>query len=193
VTSSLPDTDASHSSTRRHDLDALRAFAMLLGIALHISLSFFPTFWSVQDSRSSSGGWYDEFFFSIHGFRMPLFFLLSGYFTAMLWQRRGLKQLLWHRITRIGFPLAGGDGDDRADHQLGICSGGVVSDNRLGGSVARHMGSGRRSATPGLSTLSSTRASTLRRATRTGQPRLVGGRILRPGRRGHEAGRCRCR
>ena len=26
--------------TRRHDLDALRAFAMLLGIALHAVLSF---------------------------------------------------------------------------------------------------------------------------------------------------------
>ena len=30
---------------RRHDLDALRAFAMLLGIALHGALSFMPVAW----------------------------------------------------------------------------------------------------------------------------------------------------
>ena len=33
--------------TRRHDLDALRGFAMLLGVVLHISLAFFPSFWPV--------------------------------------------------------------------------------------------------------------------------------------------------
>ena len=31
-----------NSSTRRHDLDALRAIAMLLGIVLHAALSFAP-------------------------------------------------------------------------------------------------------------------------------------------------------
>ena len=34
---------------RWHDLDALRGFAMLLGIGLHASLAFFPSFWPVQD------------------------------------------------------------------------------------------------------------------------------------------------
>ena len=38
---------------RRHDLDALRAFAMLLGIALHAAMSFTGFPWVVQDSRSS--------------------------------------------------------------------------------------------------------------------------------------------
>ena len=35
---------------RRSDLDALRAVAMLLGIVLHATLSFFPSFWSVTRS-----------------------------------------------------------------------------------------------------------------------------------------------
>ena len=89
---------------RRHDLDALRAFAMLLGIALHTALSFIPSLpWSVQDTKQDGG--FHMFFFAVHGFRMPLFFLLSGFFTAMLWQKRGLASLLMHRTKRILLPL----------------------------------------------------------------------------------------
>jgi peptidoglycan/LPS O-acetylase OafA/YrhL len=91
---------------RWHDLDALRGFAMLLGIALHVSLSFLPSFWPVQDRTSGIDGPYDEMLHLIHGFRMPLFFLLSGFFTAMLWRRRGLRALLEHRFRRIAIPLA---------------------------------------------------------------------------------------
>lgn len=90
---------------RWHDLDALRGFAMLLGIGLHASLSFFPWVWPAQDTMSSVDGWYDEFFHAVHGFRMPLFFLLSGFFTAMLWRRRGLSALIQHRLRRIALPL----------------------------------------------------------------------------------------
>jgi len=88
---------------RRHDLDALRAFAMLLGIALHASLSFVEFPWLIQDSRQHEG--FGLFFFAVHGFRMPLFFLLSGFFTAMLWKKRGLAGLLVHRVKRVFLPL----------------------------------------------------------------------------------------
>lgn len=79
---------------------------MLLGIGLHAALAFFPTFWPVQDSTASSDGPYGLFFAAVHGFRMPLFFLLSGFFTTMLWRRRGLPSLLKHRLRRIVIPLA---------------------------------------------------------------------------------------
>lgn len=36
---------------------------------------------------------------------MPLFFLISGFFTAMLWQKRGLRALVVHRLKRIALPL----------------------------------------------------------------------------------------
>lgn len=88
---------------RRNDLDALRTFAMLLGIVLHAGLSFANVPWVVQDIRKN-----DEFgivFAAIHGFRMPLFFVMSGFFTAMLWKKFGLKKFLKHRIRRILFPL----------------------------------------------------------------------------------------
>ncbi|RMF43140.1 MAG: glucan biosynthesis protein [Planctomycetota bacterium] len=88
---------------RRHDLDALRAIAMLLGIVLHAALSFSPIPWTVKDRFQSDS--YYVLFAAIHGFRMPLFFMLSGFFTAMLWRRRGLWAMLLHRARRIGLPL----------------------------------------------------------------------------------------
>lgn len=88
---------------RRHDLDALRAIAMLLGIVLHAALSFFPSLWPVQDSQQS--GFFAVLVNMLHGFRMPIFFMMSGFFTAMLWRKRGLKSLLWHRFVRIFVPF----------------------------------------------------------------------------------------
>ena len=91
---------------RRHDLDALRALAMLLGIAIHAALAYIPlpeAAWSVQDISQSES--YGTFMGVIHGFRMQLFFLVSGFFTAMLWRKRGLKALLKQRSKRILLPF----------------------------------------------------------------------------------------
>lgn len=101
-------TPAPASIPRRHDLDALRGTAMLLGIALHAASSFIPTpgAWPVTDVYTSQG--YAVFMAMIHGFRMPLFFILSGFFTAMLWRKRGLPALLYHRFLRIFVPLVVG-------------------------------------------------------------------------------------
>ena len=88
---------------RRHDLDALRAVAMLLGIVLHAALAFAPIPWTVNDSQQSE--FYGVLFAAIHGFRMPLFFLVSGFFTAMLWRKRGLGGLIRQRLKRIFLPL----------------------------------------------------------------------------------------
>lgn len=96
---------------RRHDLDALRGVAMSLGVVLHatIFLTNTPIFWPVQDlwvdTVDPRRNPYNFIMMGIHGFRMPLFFLLSGYFTAMLWQLRGWRHLLMHRLKRIGLPL----------------------------------------------------------------------------------------
>ena len=88
---------------RLHDMDALRAFAMLLGIVLHCALSFSGEPWVVQDLKTNAMfGWING---AIHCFRMPLFMLVSGFFTMMLWRRRGLKALLTQRFQRIVIPL----------------------------------------------------------------------------------------
>ncbi len=88
---------------RRHDLDALRTFAMLLGIALHAALAYIGAGWVVSDQRTSAG--LGMLVAATHGFRMPLFFLLSGFFTAMLWRRRGPAYLLSQRARRVLLPL----------------------------------------------------------------------------------------
>ena len=86
---------------RRHDLDALRAVAMLLGVVLHSLMSFMGLS-PIRDSQQASWVW--GVFLAIHGFRMPLFFLVSGYFTLMLWQKRGLQSMLRQRSIRILLP-----------------------------------------------------------------------------------------
>lgn len=55
---------------RYHDLDALRAFAMLLGILLHGLLSFIPIpIWPAQDIYQKEDI-YGTINSAIHGFRM---------------------------------------------------------------------------------------------------------------------------
>ncbi|HBM77768.1 MAG TPA: hypothetical protein DD438_06625, partial [Verrucomicrobiales bacterium] len=90
--------------TRYHDLDALRAFAMLLGILLHAVLSFNQTpIWPAQDKFQDAD--FQIINNSIHGFRMQLFFLVSGFFACMMWLKRGTLGLIWHRFKRILLPL----------------------------------------------------------------------------------------
>ncbi|PAY17370.1 glucan biosynthesis protein [Rhodopirellula sp. SM50] len=101
--SESPGAAAAPTIERRHDLDALRAIAMLLGIVLHAALSFSPIPWTVKDSQTSE--FYSVLFAVLHGFRMPLFFMLSGFFTAMLWRKRGLGGLIKQRLKRIALPL----------------------------------------------------------------------------------------
>ena len=78
---------------------------MLLGIALHGALSFIPEVWPVTDSSQESADLFGLLALFIHGFRMPLFFLMSGFFTAMLWRRRGLGAVVRQRFRRVFLPL----------------------------------------------------------------------------------------
>ncbi len=76
---------------------------MLLGIAYHVALSFALGFgWMVQDVSQSKVAFLFQAF--VHGFRMQLFMLVSGFFTAMLWRQKGLKALIWHRFRRVLVP-----------------------------------------------------------------------------------------
>ena len=91
---------------RWHSLDSLRAFAMFLGILLHAAMSFTGDripFWPAHDV--GGGVLADLFIFMVHGFRMQLFFVLAGFFAAMLRDRCGVRGLLVHRLRRVGLPL----------------------------------------------------------------------------------------
>lgn len=89
---------------RLHGLDALRGGALLLGVVLHASLSFFPEqIWiTADDSRSIGAAW---LFFAIHLFRMTAFFLIAGLFAHMLLARKGWLGFVKDRANRITGPL----------------------------------------------------------------------------------------
>ena len=95
-------TTTTETVSRQHHLDAVRAFAMLLGIVLHGALSLGGIPWMVQDLHPNP--LFMWLFFGIHGFRMPLFIMVSGYFTMLLWRRRGLKPMLRQRFLRVFIP-----------------------------------------------------------------------------------------
>jgi len=86
---------------RFHDLDALRAVAMSLGIVFHSIVQFVP-YRPAGDSADNVMG---DIIDLLHGFRLPLFFLLSGYFMAVLIARRGLARTVGQRALRIGVPF----------------------------------------------------------------------------------------
>lgn len=91
---------------RLHGLDALRGLALLLGVALHLSMSYLPGaehFWIVSDAERSSV--LAGVFYLIHLVRMPLFFLLAGYFGRLGLQRLGVAGFARDRFLRIVMPL----------------------------------------------------------------------------------------
>lgn len=92
-------------SGRLHGLDALRATALLLGVVLHASMSYFPvTIWIVPDTDNSPVA--GVIFFAIHLFRMTSFFLIAGLFAHMMLERRGTGGFIRDRASRIAGPLA---------------------------------------------------------------------------------------
>ena len=96
----------SSQHTERFDyLDAARAFALLLGIIFHASISFLPIFigWAVMDISTSSI--VSVFMMISHSFRLELFFLLAGFFSHMTFHRDGVASFLQSRLVRITIPF----------------------------------------------------------------------------------------
>jgi hypothetical protein len=96
------------AAPRYHALDCVRAAAMFLGIFYHlqfISTGGFgfmgmPGFGAAApfDPKAAVDAW-------LHSFRMPLFFLISGFFANMMLAKYGLWKYLARRWWRIGAPL----------------------------------------------------------------------------------------
>lgn len=95
---------------RYYGLDALRGGMMMLGIVLHAAESYLaappPTVPPIADRSTSL--LFDLLFHFIHQFRMPTFFVLAGFFCALLVDKRGLWGTYRNRAARVAAPLAAG-------------------------------------------------------------------------------------
>ncbi|MFM9180407.1 MAG: acyltransferase family protein [Phycisphaerales bacterium] len=83
---------------------------MLLGVVLHAALCYLEgagdAAWAYRDPQGSPlAAW---LLISIHVFRMPAFFVLAGFFAALLWSRRGPAGFVADRVRRIVLPMAVG-------------------------------------------------------------------------------------
>lgn len=88
---------------REHYLDYIRAALMLLGIPFHVSLIYSSHQWVVNSTPESLP--LSLFNDVIHAFRMQVFFVISGYFSCMLYQRYPLGKWLNVRLTRLLIPM----------------------------------------------------------------------------------------
>ena len=101
--------ESSEEKRRYHDLDFVRAVAMLLGLLLHVCIFFMPPhkyFWGAGDYHGDVLNL--QFLSFIHLFRMQLFFLLAGFFAELVIDRKGLSHFMGDRSKRIFLPFAVG-------------------------------------------------------------------------------------
>jgi len=93
------------NSIRYHGLDALRGMAMLLGIVLHAALPYMPNveaFWPADESSSHV---INTIFQFIHIWRMPLFFILAGFFANLIISKKSWRSWWGNRFLRIALPI----------------------------------------------------------------------------------------
>jgi glucan biosynthesis protein C len=89
---------------RQHYWDSARCVLMLLGIPYHVALACRAgDGWIVASLGSSRLFNYLADF--IHLFRMPAFFVIAGYFTALLLARRAPGTWFRSKLLRLGVPL----------------------------------------------------------------------------------------
>jgi len=95
---------------RYYGLDALRGGMMMLGIALHGAMFYLasppPAVPPIVDRNNSAV--FDVVFAFIHSFRMPTFFVVAGFFTALLVEKRGVAATYKDRARRVLAPLLAG-------------------------------------------------------------------------------------
>jgi peptidoglycan/LPS O-acetylase OafA/YrhL len=90
---------------RLHSLDAVRGFALLLGVVFHAALAFLPgpQGWLVMEQSRSAA--IAVMAFPLHMFRLTIFFLIAGFFARLLLERDGARRFAANRMKRIALPL----------------------------------------------------------------------------------------
>lgn len=85
-------------------LDNLRSGALLLGLVFHTLIIYATDIGYTVKSRETSD-FYSWFVLFVHTFRMPLFFLLSGFFSELLLSKKGSSYFFQSRLLRVAVPI----------------------------------------------------------------------------------------
>ncbi|MBT2187543.1 acyltransferase family protein [Sphingobium nicotianae] len=97
-------TTACPPHAREHHWDALRALLMLLGIPYHVAMTYrADEVWILTSGQGAPV--FNAIAQAIHVFRMPAFFIVAGYFAALLLARRAPGPWLKGRLVRLAIPL----------------------------------------------------------------------------------------
>lgn len=95
---------------RYHGFDALRGGMMMLGLVIHSAMFYIvsppPTMPISVDHNQSPV--MDVLMHFVHTFRMPVFFLMAGFFASLLLDGRGLIATWKNRAARVLAPLLAG-------------------------------------------------------------------------------------
>jgi glucans biosynthesis protein C len=90
--------------SRYHALDSLRASMMFLGIVLHAMVAYaYNSPWLIRPLERTK--LFDPAILFIHAFRMPVFYAMAGFLTALLLERYGWRRAIVNRFWRIAVPF----------------------------------------------------------------------------------------
>ncbi|KZN30711.1 hypothetical protein N474_13220 [Pseudoalteromonas luteoviolacea CPMOR-2] len=91
---------------RYYFIDNLRSIALLLGVIFHAALAYGPYFKNIWVSTDPN----TQVFFSylanwLHLFRMPLFFVIAGFCSALIMARKSNQNFIKLRLKRVLVPF----------------------------------------------------------------------------------------
>lgn len=89
---------------RYYYLDSARAIFMILGVFYHTALIYSnDIIWRVSSSYSNI--FFDLFSQFLHLFRMDGFYIIAGFFSALILKKKGLNFFLKDRVVRFMIPM----------------------------------------------------------------------------------------
>jgi len=81
---------------------------MLLGLVIHSAITYVTfdnsTVWGLKDPNSTHTI-FNLLVGYIHRFRMPIFFMIAGFFSALLFHERSQKEMIKNRLNRLVYPF----------------------------------------------------------------------------------------
>ena len=99
----MPGKRMENQQPRYHAIDHLRATMISIVVLGHAILPYITTPRAFKDPQTHI--FFDTAAVFLYGFAMPVFFVTAGFSTALVHQRKGLRDLARSRFLRIFLPL----------------------------------------------------------------------------------------